>query len=327
VIEGGPTPDADRPGAIASRMLSPARLAMQIVGFAGGTALIGWCAWKAFSSADWQVLREASPAPIALIIGCSFVSLLLNGAIFWAGGRPLARLGLMEMEAVNAMASVLNYAPVRLGAIARVAYALRVSRMRIPAAAAWFVWVTAGVGIWAVAGASVAWLFPETPWFIAASWLVVGLLGFWIAAILTRRLLGARSESLRLLATDPASLWGAASLRFLEQAMWIGRMHAAVLILDLPIDLADSIVLALVGILVSLNPLGRFGYREVAVAWLASTLADGTLDPTQIDAVFFQLALIESVGEAIVMIPLGTVGSIWCLRRLLGRRGATSSGG
>ncbi|MGA1391603.1 MAG: hypothetical protein ACO38W_00450 [Phycisphaerales bacterium] len=310
--------------ALREPLFRPLRFAMQLVGFAGGAALIVWCAWIAFTKADWSVLETADRGLVMLIAACSLVSMLCNGAIFWLAGRPLAPVSMLEMQGINACASVLNYAPVRLGAIVRIAYGLRISRMTVGAMAAWFTFIGAGVAGIAFLGAASAWLVPGGLLPTILAWIAAISIAMAMLRWMAHRVSWSRVRSLRATIDDPASLWGASALRMIDQVAWTGRMWAAASLIGLSLGPTQAILLATVAILVSLNPLGRFGYREAAVAWLASTLATGELDPTGIEAAFFQLAIIESVGEAIVLIPLGSIASVWCLRRLLGSRTGTT---
>ena len=317
---GGHTQDALR-----EPLFRPLRFAVQLVGFAGGAALVAWCAWIAFTKADWSVLETADRSLVLLIAVCSLASMVSNGAIFWLAGRPLAPMGAIEMQGVNACASVLNYAPVRLGAIVRIAYAVRISRMKVGAMAAWFTFIGAGVAGIAVLGAASAWLVPGGLLPTILVWIASASISMAILKRIAHRVSWHRIRSLRAAVDDPAALWGAGAFRMLDQVAWTGRMWAAASLIGLSIGATQAILLATVAILVSLNPLGRFGYREAAVAWLASTLATGELDPSGIEAAFFQLAIIESVGEAIVLIPLGSLGSVWCLKRLFGARAGIRS--
>ena len=57
----------------------------------------------------------------------------------------------------------------------------------------------------------------------------------------------------------------------------------------------------------SLNPIGRTGFREIAVALVASRLQTDT----QLDSTMATLALVESAGEALVAIPLGSLCLLW----------------
>jgi hypothetical protein len=81
------------------------------------------------------------------------------------------------------------------------------------------------------------------------------------------------------------------------------------------------LLVALAGYIMNYTPLGRFGFREATMAFVASRLSGETgLD---VGAAFAQLALVESAGEALASIPLGAIGGSWCgLRILRARRGA-----
>lgn len=319
----GPSSGPDE--ALREPLFRPLKFSVQLVGFAGGAALIAWCAWIAFTKADWSVLETADRGLVTLIAACSLVSMLCNGAIFWLAGRPLAPMGAFEMQGVNSCASVLNYAPVRLGAIVRIGYAVRISGMKVGAMAAWFTFIGAGVAGIAILGAASAWLVPGGLLPTILAWIAAVSISMAMLKHLAHRVSWSRIRSLRATIDDPASLWGTGAFRMLDQVAWTGRMWAAASLIGLSLEPTQAILLATVAILVSLNPLGRFGYREAAVAWLASTLATGELDPSGIEAAFFQLAIIESIGEAIVLIPLGSIGSVWCLKRLLGARSAEGS--
>lgn len=306
--------------ALREPLFRPLKFAVQLAGFAGGAALIAWCAWIAFTKADWSVLETADRSLVLLIAFCSLASMICNGAIFWLAGRPLAPMGAFEMQGVNACASVLNYAPVRLGAIVRIAYAARISGMKVGAMAAWFTFIGAGVAGIALLGAASAWLVPGGLLPTILVWIASASVSMAILKRVAHRVSWHRVRSLRAAIDDPAALWGTGAIRMLDQVAWTGRMWAAASLIGVSLGATQAILLATVAILVSLNPLGRFGYREAAVAWLASTLATGDLDPSGIEAAFFQLAIIESIGEAIVLIPLGSIGSVWCLKRLFGAR-------
>jgi hypothetical protein len=306
------------------RLFSPLRLSLQILGFVGGAALVAWCAYIAIARANWHVVLEADPRLLGLIGACSLASIVCNGAIFWLSGRAIARVGFVEMQAVNAFACVLNYAPVRLGAIARIVYGVRISGMGVSAIAWWFSFIGAGVGIVAIAGGGAAIVAGRWPATIAALWVAGVLLGFALLRWCLGGPLARRSRSMKAIAASSPAIWGVAALRLADQLAWVGRMHATILVLGLPLRWSDSVSLAAIAILVSMNPLGRFGYREMAVAWLASFLATSAIAPAEIRAVFFQLALIESVGEALITVPLGIAGAAWVAQRLRRERVLTS---
>ena len=68
---------------------------------------------------------------MAALLGCTIGSMLINGATFWITGQPIAPLKFWDMQWLNMSGNLLNYAPVRLGAIARVMYHLRVDGLSL----------------------------------------------------------------------------------------------------------------------------------------------------------------------------------------------------
>ena len=69
--------------------------------------------------------------------------------------------------------------------------------------------------------------------------------------------------------------------------------------------------MALVALMASLIPFGRVGFREFCVA----AAGQQALLVGDLDANMNQLALIESAGEALVIIPLGIAALAWFRRR------------
>ena len=118
---------------------------MQVAGFAIGCALVVWCVERALSkgSGGLDKLREADPLLVAVLLGSTLVSIVCSGYTFLAMARPIRRFSAVEMQAVNLMASLFNYAPVRLGLALRCAFHWRVERMPATDIAAWI----AGVAI------------------------------------------------------------------------------------------------------------------------------------------------------------------------------------
>ena len=112
---------------------------------------------------------------------------------------------------------------------------------------------------------------------------------------------------------------GAASgFGLIDIAAFAGRMACAVAIIGLDLSTSDVLLLAFLTLAVSLNPLGKVGFREAAVAWVAPRLVSTDLSgeaSEEFNRHFDQLALIESAGEAAFVIPLGALALIWYWRR------------
>ena len=123
--------------------------------------------------------------------------------------------------------------------------------------------------------------------------------------------------------SDRTALSGSLLLRFLDLLTWAGRLWFASLLLDTGLSTGDVLLLSIFAVVMSLNPLGRIGFREVAIAWIAPMLAESTLTGDELDAQFAQLALIESGAEAMVVIPVGLIAGIWWILRV--RKGSPAN--
>ena len=303
-------------------LLSTRKLITQLVGFALGLALLGWCISKAIEGGGegWQKLQQANPMLIAGLVGCTLVSLAVNGAIFWIVVRPVHPVRLDHMQYLNLVTSVLNYAPIRAGLIARVAYNLRVDRMPLLLIGGWFTAI--GYTLMLTLGAVVMATIISALWHDGAPrfdalWFVLLGAQLAIGGVLTRMILGTPvaqrvGKGMDRMLRQPAALWGAIALRLADVAAYAGRMGCAAAILGLNLSLTQVLLLAIAAIAVSLNPLGRVGYREVGVAFFASYLG---MSGENFDAARNQLALIESAGEAVISIPLGSVSLLWYRHR------------
>jgi hypothetical protein len=291
------------------QMLKPRRLIVEALGFLVGLALLIWCISEAVKGGDWDRVLHADPFLIAGLMLCTIVSLLANGAIFWLTVQPISPLRLRDMVLLNLVTSVLNYAPIRAGLIARIAYHLRVDRLTLVQIGAWLaaVGITLAATIGAVVAATL--LRPELDWLWAlllAATLAAG--GLLLGAVSRRPVVSRLTRGMEQMLARPACLWGAIGLRLIDVAAFAGRMACAVAILDLPLDARQSLLLAMATIVLTLFPLGRVGYREAGVALAASFIGMGG---EEFDAARSQLALVESAGEAMVAIPLGAASLLW----------------
>ena len=104
---------------------------MQVAGFVVGCALVAWCAQRASAKGGegLEKLWNADRSLVALLLLSTLGSIICSGYTFWAIARPIRRFSVVEMQAVNLMASLFNYAPVRLGLFLRCVFHWRVERM------------------------------------------------------------------------------------------------------------------------------------------------------------------------------------------------------
>lgn len=315
---------ADRP------TLSALHIVTQVTGFAIGTALLAWCIVKAIGSADLDRLRQADPGLVTTMIVVSALSMLCAGTSFWLALRPARQLAWGVHQAVNAMATLVNYAPVRLGVPSRFVYHMGVDGMGAWLVAGWVATVgactlsaLAGMTCGAMVGVCAIDMLGLGATASIIAGLVCGVAAtetcLWLVGLVRHvPLVAGKLGGAESMLASRASLRLVAATRFADFAMFAARAWCAARILDLPLDEQQILLMALAGYIVSYNPLGRLGFREATMAFVASRLAGETgLD---VGVAFAQLALVESAGEALASIPLGSIGGSWCGLRILRAR-------
>lgn len=318
------TPPRPSPEAAASR-ISPRRLALQVIGFVIGLALLGWCIWTASSKGDWSAVLRADWRLVAGLLGSTLASLVINALMFWTALAPVRHHSVPRLIGLNAIGGLLNYAPIRLGLMARILYHLRVDRMRASLVASWML-VTAGLTVFTIvamtgatllSGGSVGSFVLTTALILAIGSQVMRLLSVSrVTTPVTSRLDGLGA----MLASRPAT-FATMVLRAADIVAFAVRMACAAAILDLDLSTSDLLLLALSAQLFSLSPFGRLGFREAAVSFLAARLDSG-FDSTAVDAVSAQLGLIESAGEAAIFIPAGLIAAPWYAAAMRRARGS-----
>lgn len=321
------------------------RMALRIVGFVVSLAILGWCVSVVFRGqpgepGPMERLSRASASHIAALLALSAASLLLNGLIFWTTLLPVRRLDARGVVAVNALATMLNYLPFKLGLITRVVVHHR--RDRVPLAM---------IGAW-IAAFVFTLLLTVTPVALVGGWEVSrGVFGSWwivlgvgstaaataATAALARVFAGANglarlhrmTDPLRIapldrvlrsrawshlhagfdMLADPHAVGASAALRLADLTVQAARFAVAAGVVgrDLPPDHA-LLAAAAHFIIGALSPFGTLGPREGLLTLV------GSED-------FALIVLVVSAAEAIVNLAGGTLALIW-LRpdRLLNRR-------
>lgn len=309
-------------GDVRKKMLSRKRIAIQIAGFLMGLVLIVLCIRTAFQGdADWSRLQEADSGLITALLVTGLLSTVLDGMVFWAVMRPYHKLGFMEVQGANMTASFLNYGPVRLGTIFRIIFHARVDRIPLIPIFAWFaaITVTTAACMGSVFLATITVGQPGLIWsVVVASLLLVSGITIWFLARvpMVRR----RANGIERMFGDPQALVAGLVGRLLVLASICVRMALAAEILDLNIETNLVVMISITALLSSFIPLGRFGWREATVALVTARFAADSLGEVDVAATAAQLALVESAGEALVVLPLGIITSIWAGKRLLGTR-------
>jgi len=322
------------------------KLAGQLVGFAVGLGLLVWALSRALSPENRDQLERlgsASALEVGVLFGLSAATLALNGVIFWATLAPARRLGFVDVQATNAIASFLSYLPFKLSVMSRLVIHTRRDGVPLLTVGAWF----GAVG--AVMGVAFVPLIAASLWrkgLDGAWWTVViagcGALG--LAVVMVSRAL-AHQRGLdrihRVFDAVPApivhrALRSEAFARMHAGFAMLGDARAVALtvglrlidgpcsgcgfvviarILGLSIGLEEATLVASTYFLIGVvSPAGSLGTREAGVIGLCRALDIGG------GQAFATAALAVTAAESIVF-ALGAAAGIAWLRpdRLLGR--------
>ncbi|HWB20867.1 MAG TPA: hypothetical protein VG711_11245 [Phycisphaerales bacterium] len=294
----------------ARSLLTPRKVILQLVGWTLGIVLLVWIIKGAAQKGDWSRLRDASPSLVMALLACTVASALFNGTTFFATIQSIRKVSWMDMQLLNVTANALNYAPVRLGAVMRILYSIRIDRLTLLQIGAWFAIIgyLLFLGIGACILASLARSTVDVWWLLL-------VLGQMVVGVLAAQFFGSfpivakYGRGIDKMLADSRGVWIAAALRVLDLAAYTGRMAVALAILDIHIPPTHIVILAVVALASSLTPLGRVGVREFCVAMAAQRLS------VHSEINFDQLALVESAGEALVYIPTGLVALFWLRKK------------
>lgn len=305
-LDAGPG-DAERDAMLPGARSRPL---LKIVGFLLGLGLLAWVIQRAVSRQQFSGLADAAWWQFALLLLCTVVSVLANGAIFWTIIRPAAPLGFWPIQAVNAAVSLVNYSPVRIGVALRFVHHRRVDDLPYSLLLAWYacfallMFMTLGC----VLGATL--LRPAVDaWWGAALLVLLGAGGGAAAWAGSHRLLESRWRGASTLLAAPGAVGGAILLRLVDMIAYGGRLYLAITILGTTVTPRDAVVLTVLSMVSSLSPVGSVGMREFAVAWMGPMLADASL-AQHIDAA----VLIDRAAEVLIVAPAGALGLLWIAR-------------
>jgi len=273
---------------------------MNLTGSIVSLAVFAWILSRALSEADWTQLSLVSPTALLALLGCTILGAVVSGVMFWISIRPIKSLPVFDLQMLNLVGGMLNYAPLRLGFVARVAYHLHIDRLTLEQVTAWFslIGYVMILGTGSCLAATMLHAEFDGRWLLTALFLMC--LGVVAAKRLGRlRLAGRHSPSAPKIVGDPVAHFGLLGLHCIEIAVVACRMGAAALILGLSLPTSHVIALAS-----SLIPFGRLGIREASVMLTAERISTGHV---QLEATWAQLAIVESPGEAIIYIPTGGI--------------------
>lgn len=288
------------------------RTGLKITGFIVGIGLLAWIIYDALREQQFAGLANATWQQYAALVGCTIVSVVANGGIFWAIIHPVARVPLWDIQAVNAGVNLLNYAPVRLGMPARLAHHRRVDGLPYSILIGWYAALACLMFMTLGCALAATLIRPQVDtWWLG---LLAGLLATGCAACVyvgSHRLLAGRWQGASGMIASPRWVVLAVLLRLVDMTAYGGRLYVAVTILGVDLSLRDAVYLTVISMVSTLAPIGSVGFREFAVAKLGSMLlADPSLTG-HLDAA----VLLDRAGEVVVFIPLGIAALVWMARR------------
>ena len=212
------------------------------------------------------------------------------------------------MVPLNFSCGALNYAPFRLGALARIAWHVRVDGMNASRVSA----LMAMAGGWyllvGLAAFGALWLRPSADWGTLGLGLLLLPAGWALGRMVIAKLPGGLFREARPMLNNPRASLECAGLRLLDVLCFTARLLVGAKILGIELGFGEGVLLAVVATFASLVPFGRLGFREAGVAGAAGAI--GGIDPGLRD----QLSLLDSAAEAAAYVPLGLALSVLWLR-------------
>lgn len=336
-----------------SRSVSTAKLAIQIVGFLFGMAVLAWALSMAFSADNQDQFKKLSEAPwhqVAAMVLLAMGTLAINGLIFFVTLLPVRRLGVIDLQAVSAIASLLSYLPFKMSLIFRTVFHNRRDGVPLFTIAAWFV----AIGVLIPAFVAPVLVASAIRRDVDLLWLLIALAGVALAATIVVSLAkvfgpGTGIERLERLADvtriKPLSRFVRsalfahlhagvvmlssvravafhAGLRLTDLALHAIRFKLAAEMLGVELSWSHAIVSGAVYFFIGATaPTGSLGLREGGTIGLAVVLGIATPDA------FAAIALLVTASELTAFL-IGTAGGIVWLNPLkLARLGRVTSNG
>lgn len=319
-------------------------ITVQVLGFAIGIAAMVWVLSEALKPENREQLKKLADASAMQLFGLfalTAASLCLNGLMFWVLLWPVRRLRVLDVIAVNSLATGLSYLPFKLSMVVRIT----IHRVRdgVPLATigAWMIATLGSLG--ATLGPIVLaslWRKGIDAWWIGT--VVVGVIGANTLVILAGRLLegerglsrirtmlelanlGRLCESERFsqahlglsMVAKFEAIGGAVVFRLLDLTVQAGRFLIAAAVLGVELSFSDAILLGgsffLIG---ALSPSGEAGLREAgtikiaALFGIAAAAAEGSGDASANPIVI--ITLFVAGAESVVRLIAAGFSVVW----------------
>lgn len=345
------SPDStDAPGdngdsAKSSRVSGPRRTALvgrvvQGAAFVVGVGLLVWVVSLALKPENREAIHRLLDAPwyqSGGVLALSAVSLLINGVLFWVTIRPVRPLPMLNVVATNAVASLMNYLPFKIGLAARFIIHNRRDGVPLLTIAAWLaagaagalavfvpltaasawrqqidpLWLLAGPGGVAVCALAVlikARLFAHAPGMVRLHAIArrTGLGALGLSWFLRTSTFGHLHHAFAMLA-DAKTLGAIISLRLLDVAVNAARFHLAGVACGVAISWDTAILAACVHFVLGVvAPSGQLGMREGGMTGLAKLLTIPGVTTGQ----FAVVALVVGGAELLANLAVGGAGFV-----------------
>lgn len=275
----------------AKRLLKPIGL---VISVALLVAAIVFVAGKkdVLDTALTAIVKPSLPY-LLLLLFCVLANIVLTGFLFSVLISRYGKVGILEMQALIASATLLNFLPLRPGLLGRMAYhkvnnniPIRHTALTIVQA----IGISLGVGLYLILALIICDKTDLPLW--------VGLAGpmpFFIVASFTKCY----------------KIWALAGLiRYIEVFVWAARYYAAFALIDYYIDIEEALAFACISMIATLVPFfsNGLGLREWAIGFAAPLLTAYQLEHG------LTAELVNRAGELIIVLITGLIAIAWLMR-------------
>ncbi|MEK6702378.1 MAG: hypothetical protein AABZ53_08955 [Planctomycetota bacterium] len=315
------------------------RLTIQLGMFGVGLVLLYWVVRQALDERNQgaiRSIRSASSADIALLLAMTLGSLLINGGIFWACIRPVRNLRMIDVQAVNAVGTLLANPPGKLSIVFRVFMHHRRDHIPLLTIAAWFVAVAIGISAATNPIFFASWYLKE----LDATWaavVVAGLGASYLAVLgIAKTFAGEaglarfrRTVSILLLGrlsgfvagpalekvhagfdmlSHPGWLFVQMALRSADLFLLGGRLYLCAKIAGTHVSFNDALVYGAIRFAIAtLLPSGAMGSQEAGTTWIARLRQTAASEQ-------FEVVLVFMLVTEMVVYSVATALSLWWLK-------------
>lgn len=243
-----------------------------------------------------EAIRHPSLVHVSILLMCVLMNIILSGVLFSLLIARYGKVGILEMQALIASATLFNYLPLRPGLLGRIAYHKSINDIPATDAAKTVIQAlicTVCVAAWFVLVMIVSAMLETHLW-------IGGMLPIAFIAV------GVSRSTWRIYAL-------AFGVRYLEVIIWALRYWAAFALLGVEINPQTSLALACISIIATMVPFlsNGLGLREWAIG-LATPFLAVHITHMQIG---LTAELVNRAGELIIVTITGLIGIAYLARR------------